>query len=438
MKYLLAVILITLPMFLDATTVSEVVQKTILTHPQLKVKKEILGERKEELVNVKSGFYPTVDLSYSVGPEATRTIANNHNRTDLTRQDASATIKQNLFSGFDTIYGVKQKKELVLSASENVQETANSLALEAIAAYLNILKYSALYKTAQENIDLHTKYLEQIKRTVEGGVEINSNYTQTLSRFENVTSEGYLAQLEYLNTISTYQRVLPKEVVAEEFEPPFISELAYDDLDLLTKKSIENNPTIKSLKSDIEASKASVARNESKYYPTIDLIAQSYWNKNLNGISTKNEAPLSLNNYDEESGYNALLVLNFNIFNGFTDKSNKQISKHQLLKNHSTLTDNERILKLNIEIAWHTYHITAKSLEHIKKDIVAASETVASYQKEYELGRRSLIDLLNISIEYNNAKKRKINAEFERTLAYYKLLSYTNELLSEMHVSIGS
>lgn len=438
MKYFISLVLALFPIFVNALTLTDVVQETISTHPQMKVKEEILREKEQELVNVKSGYLPTIDLSYSIGPEVTRTITNNQNRASLTRKDATVTLKQNLFSGFDTMNGVKQKKELILSASENVNETANSLAIESINAYLSVLKYSALYKTAQENVALHTKYLDQIKKTVEGGIGINSNYTQTLSRFENVTSEEYLAKLEYLNIVSSYQRVLPGKVFVEELEEPTLGQLKYKNLDLLIKDCIENNPIIKGLKSEINASKALVARNKSKYYPTVDLVAQSYWNKNLNGISTNNEAPLSSSNYDSESGYNALVVFKYNIFNGFADKSNIEMSKHKLLQNHNSLSDNERILKLNIEIAWNTYHITEKSLEHIKKDILATSETVAYYQKEYELGRRSLIDLLNVSIEYNNAKKRKINAEFEQLLAYYKIMSYSNKLLSEMHVSIGN
>ncbi|RXJ81251.1 TolC family outer membrane protein [Arcobacter sp. F2176] len=438
MKYFIFLILFFSPILVNALTLTDVVQETISTHPQMKVKEEILREKEQELVNVKSGYLPTIDLSYSIGPEVTRTITNNQNRSSLTRKDATITLKQNLFSGFDTMNGVKQKKELILSASENVNETANSLAIESINAYLSVLKYSALYKTAQENVALHTKYLDQIKKTVEGGIGINSNYTQTLSRFENVTSEEYLAKLEYLNTISSYQRILPRKVFVEELEEPVLGKLKYNNLDLLIKDCIENNPIIKGLKSEIQASKALVARNKSKYYPTVDLVAQSYWNKNLNGISTNNEAPLSSSNYDSESGYNALVVFKYNIFNGFADKSNIEISKHKVLQNHNSLSDNERILKLNIEIAWNTYHITEKSLEHIKNDIQATSETVAYYQKEYELGRRSLIDLLNVSIEYNNAKKRKINAEFEQLLAYYKIMSYSNKLLSEMHVSIGN
>ena len=438
MKYFSSLILAFSPILVHALTLTDVVQETILTHPQMKVKEEILREKEQELVNVKSGYLPTIDLSYSIGPEVTRTITNNQNRASLTRKDATVTLKQNLFSGFDTMNGVKQKKELILSASENVNETANSLAIESINAYLSVLKYSALYKTAQENVALHTKYLNQIKKTVEGGIGINSNYTQTLSRFENVTSEEYLAKLEYLNIVSSYQRVLPGKVFVEELEEPTLGQLKYKNLDLLIKDCIENNPIIKGLKSEINASKALVARNKSKYYPTVDLVAQSYWNKNLNGISTNNEAPLSSSNYDSESGYNALVVFKYNIFNGLVDKSNIEMSKYKLLQNHNSLSDNERILKLNIEIAWNTYHITEKSLEHIKNDILATFETVAYYQKEYELGRRSLIDLLNVSIEYNNAKKRKINAEFEHLLAYYKILSYSNKLLSEMHVSIGN
>ena len=61
---------------------------------------------------------------------------------------------------------------------------------------------------------------------------------------------------------------------------------------------------------------------------------------------------------------------------------------------------------------------------------------LADYQKENELGRRSIIDLLNIELEYNAARNRKVTADYDNILSYYQILSYTGKMLEEMNVVI--
>lgn len=430
------VAIMAIPVISSATTLTEVVQKTIQTHPQMHVKKEALYAQKEGLTKVESGYYPSIDLSYSVGPENTKTISNGREEAKLVRQDASATLTQGIFSGLSTVNGVKEQEALILSANENVKETANALAIEAITAYLNVLKNDALYKIAEENIELHKKYLDQIKAKVDAGLGKSSDYKQTLSRFENVTSSRYLSELDYANALYTYQRVLPGEVAVSELEAPSVTNAPSEDLDALIEEAQQNNPTISSLKSEVEAAKATLKRANSNYYPTADIVVEGYWNKNVHGVSTDADNPV-VSPYEVDSGYNALLVLNYNIFRGFSDSATEEISRHKLLEKQSVLADNERILKLNTQMAWKTFDITSKSLKHIEYNIQATAETESDYQQEHELGRRSIVDLLNISVEYNNARNRKVNAEFDRLIAYYQLLSYRGKLLEEMNIQIA-
>ncbi|MBU1995500.1 TolC family outer membrane protein [bacterium] len=431
------VAIMAIPVISSATTITEVVQKTIQTHPQMKVKKEVLYAQKEGLTKVESGYYPSIDLAYSVGPERTKTISNNREEADLVRQDASATLTQNIFSGLSTVNGVKEQEALILSANENVKETANALAIEAITAYLSVLKNDALYKIAEENVELHKKYLEQIKAKVDAGLGKSSDYKQTLSRFENVTSSRYLSELDYANALYTYQRVLPGEVTVSELEAPSITNVPSEDLDALIEEAKENNPTISSIKSEVEAAKATLKRANSNYYPTADIVVEGYWNKNVHGVSTDASEVFAPSTHEVDSGYNALLVLNYNIFRGFSDSATEEISRHKLLEKQSILADNERILKLNTQMAWRTFDITSKTLKHIEYNIQATAQTESDYQQEHELGRRSIVDLLNISVEYNNARNRKVNAEFDRLIAYYQLLSYRGKLLEEMNIQIA-
>lgn len=435
MKGLSLVLITLIPAVLSAMTITEAVQKSVMTHPQIEMKKEDHLTQKELLVRSQAGYLPSIDLSYSVGPEKTKTIANSREKSDLTRQDASVTLVQNVFAGFDTKYAFKQQKALVLSASDKVKESANNLALETATYYIDLLRNHELLQIAKENVEVHKKYLSQIDEKVKAGLGRSSDYKQTLARYENALSIQYLAQQNYDNSISSFERIYPGEVTASDLQKPSIGNIPANDLESLVEIAMQNNPTIDVSQADIQAANAAIKRSEASYYPQADIKLEAYWDKNIDGTSKGSGDPFPAA-YEEESGYNALLVINYNIFNGFADKANKQANQHRLLNKNSTLADAKLYIKAYTEIAWQTFESTKQQLIHLENTIKASGETVSDYQKEHELGRRSIIDLLNIELEYNSAKNRKVITEYDRLIAYYQILAYTGKILEEMDVVV--
>jgi adhesin transport system outer membrane protein len=418
-------------------TIDEAVQETIKTNPQVEIKKAELETEKELLTATKSDYLPKVDLSYSVGPETTQTIGNSRDRVDETRQDASATLTQNVFAGFDTMYAVDQQKALVLSAANGVQESANSIALETVTAYVDILRNKELLDISKQNVDVHKKYLDQIKEKVDAGVGRSSDYKQTLSRYENAQSIYFLNEQNYKNSLYSFQRILPGDISIESLVKPTVGALPVQSLEELTALALENNPTIHLSHANVQSAEAALSRSNASYYPRADLKAQSYWNKNLNGFSKDANGPSSPPKaFVEENGYNVLLVISFNLFNGLADSANKEANRHRLLKQHSALSDSKRYVEAYAKIAWQTFESTGQQLVHIEKNIQASAETVANYQEENDLGRRSIIDLLNIELEYNAAQNRKVTAEYDRLLSYYQILTHSGKILEAMNVTV--
>jgi len=435
MKNIILASTILLPVLASAVSITDVVQQTIETHPQMKIKKEERNVQNELLTSVKSGYLPSIDLSYSIGPEKTRTIANGRQDETLTRSDMSIKLSQNVFSGFDTRYGVKQQKALVLSASNTVQESANNLALETVNAYINVLKSYEFLEISKENVAVHKKYLSQIKEKVDAGVGRSSDYKQTLSRYENALSNRYLAQQNYDNAITSYKRILPGNVTAQDLEKPSIGSLPAQDIEALFELAIKNNPTIHVSQNEIGAAKAALQRSEAPFYPTADIVIESSWDKQANGVSTDAGSP-NRSLYDQNDARSALLVLNYNIFNGLADKAEKEASRYRVLSKNSTLADTKRFVKANTQIAFQTFNSTKQQLVHIDNNIESTSQTVSDYLKENELGRRSIVDLLNIELEYNNARNSKVTAEYDNISAYYQILSYTGKILEEMNIVV--
>lgn len=417
----------------NAMSITDAVQKAVTTHPQIEMKKEDRNAQKELLTRAKAGYLPSVNLSYSVGPEFTKTVNNDGIRENLTRQDASAVLVQNIFSGFDTRYAVAQQNALVLSASDTVKESANEMALAAATYYLEVLRTHELLQIAKDNVAVHKKYLGQIDEKVKAGVGRSSDYKQTLARYENALSIEFLAQQNYDNAISSFERILPGDIAATDLQKPSVGAIPANDLNSLVEIAMQNNPKIQVSQADIEVATAALKRSNAPFYPKVDIKTEAYWNKNVHGIAIDAPVPSTV---EEDSGYNALLVLNYNIFNGFADKANKEASQHRLLNKNSTLADARRYIKAYTEIAWQTFESTKQQLVHLDNTIKSSGETVADYEKEHELGRRSIIDLLNIELEYNSAKNRKTTAEYDRLIAYYQILAHTGKILEEMNITV--
>ncbi|PHQ55912.1 MAG: agglutination protein [Sulfurimonas sp.] len=421
----------------NALSIDEAVRQTIETNPQIEVKKEELRTEQEVLVGSRSAYLPKVDISYSAGPERTHTVANKRSDTangsdlggkeDNLYQNASLRVTQNIFEGLRTMYTVEQQKTVILSADIGVKNSANSIALETVTTYIDILRNKEFYDIAKDNMEVHKKYLAQIKETIDAGIGRSSGYKQTLSRYENAQSSYFLAQQTYKNSIATFQRILPVSANAEELIKPTIGILPADNLEDLISIGVENNPSIQISKADIKYAESSLNRSYAAYYPRLDLEANAYWNKGLTGLrGTPTDA----------DGANVLLVLSYNIFNGLADKSLQEANEHKLLRQNSSLSDAKRYIKAYTTVAWQTYNITKTRLVHINNNIKASADTIANYKEEYNLGRRSLVDLLNIELEYNNARNRKVAAEYDRLLAYYQILTHTGKILETMNVTI--
>jgi len=428
MRYLISAAFL-LPSLVSAFTISEAVQQTIQTNPKIYVKKAVLNSEKELLSKEKSAYLPSVDISYSVGRERTRMIANRRQSVTNTIQNVNAAVTENIFEGFKTISGVKKQKALILSAEKNVQSVVNNIALDAASAYLNVIKNQHLAKIAKENVAVHKKYLDQIKVRVDAGAARKSDYKQTLSRYENAQSSFYFAEQNYKNAITTFQKILNIKVDPDTFEAPSIDRLPSQNIDDLVQLALKNNPELLKKYADIKSAQAVVAQSKANYYPKVDLKLQSYWHKNLNGIVTTATRP-----YNTEDSYSAQAVVSYNIFRGFSDKAIIESNKYKLIEKQHTLADSKRDIVAGVKTAWQTYMSTKTQILYIKKNIIASRETVQDYHEEYNLGRRSIIDLLNIELENNAAENRLITTTYNHYIAYYQLLTYTNKLLEEMNV----
>ena len=82
-----------------------------------------------------------------------------------------------------------------------------------------------------------------------------------------------------------------------------------------------------------------------------------------------------------------------------------------------------------IDKAWSARTITATRVAALARQLQADRKTIAAFDKEYELGQRSLIDLLNAQNQYFNAAVSLTSSRGVIVFADYQLLAAMGTLL---------
>ena len=80
-------------------------------------------------------------------------------------------------------------------------------------------------------------------------------------------------------------------------------------------------------------------------------------------------------------------------------------------------------------LAWNAKESLAKQKEYIQQHVDASYETVQAYKKQFGLGQRTLLDVLNTENELFEARRSYITAEYDALLADYRVMNAMGSLL---------
>ena len=340
----------------------------------------------------------------------------------LTRQESSLTVQQRIFDGFETDSTVEREKARVLSAALRVFENSEFTGLDAIGAYLEVLRQRELVRLSEENVQVHQVILGFLKEQLAGGAGSQADVTQTearLSRARTTLSQTFNALRD---AESSYARVIgqyPDDLSL----PPFPSGSMPGDLDSALRQVWENNPTFKIFDADVRVAEAEVDIAEVPLYPAITLEGESEYNRNRDGIESG------------EFNNQIMLRLRWNLFRGGIDSALRQeaVSRVQQSKaiRHRALLEAEEEMRRS----WFALEASRDQVEEFARDVQFQTETRDAYRQQFEVGQRTLLDVLDAENELFVGKGQLQTANTNVEVASYRIMALTGRLLSTFGIA---
>ncbi|MHC5112225.1 MAG: TolC family outer membrane protein [Planctomycetota bacterium] len=378
----------------------------------------------EERVRVERGaLFPEVTifgetgLEYSDTPGTRRRASrgNDDGDTTLWRNRATITATQLLYDGGTTFNLVDEAQGNLVAATFRVDDAKRSVALQAIASYIDVLRNRRFVEIAETNITAHERLLGNVRQLVDSGRASDSDVSQGESRLalaeanlENRKGELRDAETRYFRSVGEAPADL--DTLAPAPNPGDI------DIEGQVQQAVRLNPELAVARALIDAREARAKSTDGLFLPRLELELSASEGKHLDGVRGR------------DTNYHALVRLTWNIYRGGADSARAREASANLTAVKFDEADTLRFIRERVEASFKSFEKNAARKGPLTRRVTENVNLVSAYERQFELGQRSLLDLLDVQNELFVATAELIDAEHSGLFDYYDLLAASGEL----------
>ncbi|MCA0399809.1 MAG: TolC family outer membrane protein [Proteobacteria bacterium] len=407
-------------------TMEEAVRRAVRTNPAVGEASANRRATDFELRQAQGGLLPQVRLQADIGPESRRQynspLASQRSGDFQSGRQANIVVRQVIFDGFATINESWRQAYRVDAASWRVKERSELIALDAIQAYTDILRLQDMIGQSSRNIEAHRRLLDNVSARVSGGRAGQGDLDQVRERVLAAEASRAELQMRYGEALALFRRAVDQEPkgLVWPARPAGLPKSRQEALNI----AVEHNATLRAAGADVRAVEAQRDAAKGSNMPTVALEGRAGYGKNTQNITGR---------YDE---YSAKLSASWLLYSGGTDTARQNELAERVGENQMRLSVLQRQAIESIDKAWSTRQALNDRIRALSGQINSAERVIGAYRSEYELGTRTLLDLLNAEQVRYNAAVGLINAKGLALFADYQLLAASGTLLSAMKVQL--
>ena len=410
----------------SAETLQEVVDYTVHNSPDVRATAADRRAVEQEIRQARAGYFPRIDLDAGYGFEhkdTPGTRARGDGSVRQSREELGLALDQMIFDGYLTKNEVRRHTARTNSRAYTVHGQAEIDSLNAVRAYLNLQRRTLLTELAGENLEIHRRTNDQVELRSNQGVGRQADSEQSTARLSRAETNLIAEKGNYQDEVANFLRVVGR--------PPSDLEEAYNPSDVLpaniedaVQLAIESHPTIKSATADIESAYAQRDTAKAPYYPRLNLEVGVRHDADIEGIR----------GVDEE--FSAMLRLRYNLFNGGRDKARIKETAHQIDQAKDIRDSAVRQVEQSTRLSWDAYETATNQLYFFEKNRDATIKTHDAYKQQFNLGQRTLLDLLDSANEMFVSKSDFVNVEFDQLFAMYRIFASMGMVHSTLGVEL--
>src|SRR5437867_1487502 len=392
-------------------------QKAIATSPDVTSRLNALRAAVNAIDVARGAQLPHLDLDARVG-KARDTISSVSATTSYS--GVGVTVSQLLWDGLAVRSQVAQLGHDKLARWFDLVDATEQAALDATRAHEDVLRFRRLVELAEDNYVQHRFYHDQIQSRFRAGVGRGVDLEQAAARVALAESNLTTETANLHDVTARYLRVVGELPPAGKGGSTSLAAAMPPSAGEAMNVALRDNAAIGASIENLRSARSLVRNREAAYQPRIEARVRAGAGHNFDIVT------------DQTRDTTAEIVATWNLFNGGSDIARVR-QQADLLNQAADLRDRAcRDTRQTAGIAFNDTRKLAEQMAALDRNVLSIEKARDAYRQQFDIGQRSLLDLLNAENELYTAKRAYANADFDLQVAQLRTLAAMQKLTTQL------
>ncbi len=367
-------------------------------HPSVKAKQAELQAAQGDLATAKWSRYPTVSTEVTAAGG---------------RPQGALLVQQPLWAGGKIDAQNRLAQAYVALADAGLQETRNSLMQQTGTQFYEVLRWRQRLEVAQKNENEHRKLLELIQRRVTAEISPLADQVLANARLQQAVSE----RIQFSRSLQTTELALQQLVGEHGSTPKPPKSLAWQTQgeSVAIEASMASSAELRRLRVQQEVSQAQIDMAEATVFPTLALA-----HRHALGSTDSSNTPSR-----------TYLSLQFSPGPGLSARSAAAAARSRLENSQQNTMVYERQMAQQVRTSLADLDALAQQIEPTQLLVSATEDVVASYLRQYQIGKKNWLDVLNAVRESTQAIYGALDVASTTQSLQLRLMLLTGQLSTQ-------
>lgn len=404
----------------ESFTLSEALAAAYESNPKLAGARAALDALDQGVAQANAGWRPSVNANESYGVNH-GTIQNFPTPFDSHPLTGQVTVSEPLFRGGRTYAEIGRAKAEVRAGRADLTATEESVLLDAVTAYMDVLRDAEILHANQANVEALQDEANAVAIELSAGEVTKTDVLQAQARLAKANADEASAEQQLVASRAAFENVVgrPAEILSMPAFPRVPS--SQDNaLDL----ALSRNPTLISTKESARAADYAVDDATGALLPEVSVSGQYQYLKDSAGTNIfATKSPQQI--------VSVLGQLNVPIYQGGGDEAAVRRAKDLRGQSVLAIASAEHDVRQEVQIAWHAFGSAQTAIAADEAQVDADNRALDGVKQEKQGGERSVLDVLNAQQELLGAEVSASNSRHDAVVAAYRILSATGQLTAQ-------
>lgn len=398
----------------------EATQRAISSNPEVTSRFNAFKAAVDEVDVARGGFRPRVDLEAAAGRTRDRLTQRSPADQNMSNTGLAISATQLLWDGLGTRNQVQQLDHARLTRYFEFLDSSDQTALQAVQSYVDVARSRALVKLAEDNYVQHRQVVDQIQSRVKAGVSRGVDLEQAAARLALAESNLLIETSNLHDMVERYQRVIGSAPPPMMALPRNLNNGLPPTPAAMLEAATRRNAAVAAAVENYRAAQAQTRNRESAYQPRVEAQVRAGAGHNFDGVvSQKRDATASL-------------MLNWNLYNGGSDQARIRQATN-LLSQAGDLRDKAcRDTRQTAAVAYNDTRKLVDQINYLDRNVLSTEKARDAYRQQFDIGQRTLLDVLNAENELFTARRALANAEHDLVLSHARAQAASTNLVNAL------